>query len=78
MKKMYETPEMEVFNFETTDIIMDGCNECTTNTGSCDVECPLDGDCGMDTVGCILDDPNCPSECFLDGICIPDINPSRV
>lgn len=69
MKKLYETPEMEVFNFETTDEIMDSCTgDCPTNT-NCDVECPTDGESG-----CMIYDPNCPSECFLDGLCLTDIN----
>lgn len=85
MKKLYETPEMEVFNFETTDTIMDteicpgdtaSCpgdtGVCPMHTGGCELECLMDG--GSE---CIIHNANCPSDCILDGICVTDVNISQ-
>jgi hypothetical protein len=66
MKKDYESPTMEVFSFDTPDVVMDvGCPTfgCPTD-GVCVVEvpCVADGTCTQDTE-CILD-----GQCILDGV----------
>lgn len=68
MNKDYESPVMEVFSFDTPDVVMDApCNSfgCPAD-GACIVELPCisDGTCIID---CSAD-----SECILDGQCILD------
>ena len=64
MKMEYESPIMEVFSFESPDVVMDV--SCPT------FGCPTDGICGVD-VGCTTDS-ECPADydCITDGQCILD------
>ena len=66
MKKIYDTPEMEVFNFETTESVMDSCSAYTS--------CSADG-CSLD---CPAENMSCPAECIIYGACVSDINLSSV
>jgi hypothetical protein len=43
MKKEYESPALEVLNFDVRDSVMD--SDCTTYTGG---TCPYDGICTID------------------------------
>lgn len=64
MKKDYESPAMEVFSFDTPDVVMDV---------SCPyLECTADGVCVMDGQ-CITDNLCTPDmECVMDGQCVLD------
>lgn len=64
MKKEYESPEMEVYEFEATDEVMDTCT--TDNFGEC---------IGDMTDVCVLDGT---SGCILDGVCVGDVPVSNV
>lgn len=65
MKKDYESPAMEVFSFDTPDVVMD--------VGCPTFGCPTDGVCVVE-MPCVADTPDCPAdfECILDGQCIVD------
>lgn len=77
MKLEYESPEIEIFSFDVSDVVMDcgnvacsGDGMCPTHSGTCigDVDY-----CVVDSIGCIMDG-DCPldGQCIMDGQCIPD------